>query len=47
MDIPSLPGREIIVDNRQIQQRVRELGRQITQDYHGRSLVLLGVLDGA
>lgn len=47
MDIPSLPGREIIVDSRQIQQRVRELGRQITQDYHGRSLVLLGVLNGA
>lgn len=47
MDIPSLPGRETIVDSRQIQQRVRELGRQITQDYHGRSLVLLGVLNGA
>ncbi|MDD2468019.1 MAG: phosphoribosyltransferase family protein, partial [Desulfobulbus sp.] len=47
MDIPSLPGREKIVDSRQIQERVRALGRQIAQDYHGRSLVLLGVLNGA
>jgi len=47
MDIPSLPGREEIVGSRQLQERVRELGRQITQDYRGRSLVLLGVLNGA
>ena len=30
-----------------IQERVQELGRQITQDYQGRQLVLLGVLNGA
>jgi hypoxanthine phosphoribosyltransferase len=47
MNTPSLPGREEIVGSRQLQERVRELGRQITRDYHGRSLVLLGVLNGA
>lgn len=47
MDTPSLPGREEIVGCRQLQERVRELGRQITRDYHGRRLVLLGVLNGA
>jgi hypoxanthine phosphoribosyltransferase len=47
MDVPSLPGREEIVGCRQLQERVRELGRQITQDYQGRRLVLLGVLNGA
>lgn len=47
MDVPSLPGREEIVGCRQLQERVRQLGRQITQDYHGRRLVLLGVLNGA
>jgi len=47
MNTPSLPGREEIVGSRQLQERVRELGRQITRDYHGRRLVLLGVLNGA
>lgn len=47
MNTPSLPGREEIVGSRQLQERVLELGRQITRDYHGRSLVLLGVLNGA
>ncbi|MCL2459040.1 MAG: hypoxanthine phosphoribosyltransferase [Desulfobulbus sp.] len=43
----SQPGRELILSSRQIQDRVRELGRQITRDYQGRKLVLLGVLNGA
>ena len=30
----------------QIQQRVQELGRQITQDYQGQEIVLIGVLRG-
>ena len=40
-------AREEIVSSRMIQERVQELGRQITQDYQGRQLVLLGVLNGA
>lgn len=41
------PQREEIVSSRDIQARVLELGRQITRDYQGRQLVLLGVLNGA
>jgi len=43
----SQPLGEAIVSTRQIQDRVEELGRQITRDYQGRHLVLLGVLNGA
>lgn len=38
---------EILVTEEQIQQRVRELGAQITQDYQGKDLFLLTVLRGA
>ncbi|WP_310599574.1 hypoxanthine phosphoribosyltransferase [Desulfobulbus sp.] len=44
---PSPPRRELILSSRQIQERVQELGRRITQDYQGKRLVLLGVLNGA
>ncbi|MDR2549742.1 MAG: hypoxanthine phosphoribosyltransferase [Desulfobulbus sp.] len=44
---PSHPRRELILSSRQIQERVQELGRQITEDYQGKRLVLLGVLNGA
>lgn len=40
-------SRRTVVGEEQIRQRVRELGRQITTDYDNRSLVLLGVLNGA
>lgn len=43
----SQPARELVLSSRQIQDRVLELGRQITRDYQGRKLVLLGVLNGA
>jgi hypoxanthine phosphoribosyltransferase len=36
-----------LVSTQQLQDRVRELGGQITRDYQGRQLVLLGVLNGA
>lgn len=41
------PSRQEIVSSRQLQTRVEELGRRITEDYQGRQLVLLGVLNGA
>jgi hypoxanthine phosphoribosyltransferase len=41
------PLREEIVSSRKIEERVHELGQQITRDYQGRQLVLLGVLNGA
>ncbi len=38
---------EVLIPHERIQQRVAELGRQITQDYAGRSLVMVGVLKGS
>lgn len=37
---------EILLSAEQIQQRIRELGAQITQDYQGRDLLVIGVLKG-
>jgi hypoxanthine phosphoribosyltransferase len=37
----------VVVSEQQIQQRVRELGQQITRDYSGRVPLLVGVLKGA
>ena len=37
----------ILVQPDELQRRVRELGEQITRDYEGRDLVLVGVLKGA
>jgi hypoxanthine phosphoribosyltransferase len=45
--ITQRPVRQLILTTHQIQDRVLELGRQITQDYRGRKLVILGVLNGA
>jgi len=38
---------EILVQPDDLSRRVRELGRQITEDYAGRDLLLVGVLKGA
>ena len=38
---------EVLVTAEQLQQRVEELGREISADYAGRSLLLIGVLKGA
>jgi hypoxanthine phosphoribosyltransferase len=38
---------EILVSREQIEAKVHELGRQITQDYQGKNLLLLGILKGA
>jgi hypoxanthine phosphoribosyltransferase len=43
---PDLLG-ETLVEADELQARVRELGAQISQDYAGRELTLLGVLKGA
>jgi hypoxanthine phosphoribosyltransferase len=37
---------EILLSSETIQQRVREIGRAISQDYHGKELLLVGVLKG-
>jgi hypoxanthine phosphoribosyltransferase len=38
---------EILISKQQIADRTREIGAQITADYAGRSVVLIGVLKGA
>ena len=37
----------VLITGEEIQQTVRRLGQQITEDYRGRELVLVGVLKGA
>ena len=36
----------VLIDETKIQQRVRELGEQISRDYRGRDLTLVGILKG-
>jgi hypoxanthine phosphoribosyltransferase len=38
---------EILVQADDLQHRVRQLGEEISRDYHGRELLLVGVLKGA
>ena len=38
---------EILIDEETLQARIRELGAEITDDYRGRDLLLVGVLKGA
>ena len=39
--------KELILDSQTIQKRVQELGREISSDYQGKELVVIGVLKGA
>lgn len=39
--------KEVLIPSEEIQEKVRELGARITQDYAGESLLLVGVLRGA
>lgn len=41
------PNLEVLLSEQQIQERIRELGSQITRDYAGRNPLLIGVLKGA
>jgi hypoxanthine phosphoribosyltransferase len=41
------PNLEILISADKISQRIKELGEQITKDYCGRELVLVGVLKGS
>ena len=37
----------MLIDEQRLQERIRELGRELSQDYAGRELLLVGVLKGA
>ena len=39
--------KEILVTEEEIQKKVKELGEQITRDYQGKNLMLVGILKGA
>ena len=41
------PNLRVLISAEQLQTRVRELGQQITRDYAGKNLHMLGVLKGA
>lgn len=45
--MPSHPAGEILVQADDLQRRVKELGAQISKDYEGKELLLIGVLKGA
>jgi hypoxanthine phosphoribosyltransferase len=38
---------EVLIDEERLQTRIRELGRELSADYKGRELLLVGVLKGA
>ena len=38
---------EVLIEEDRLQERIRELGREISSDYDGRELLLVGVLKGA
>ena len=38
---------KVLIDEERLQERIRELGRELSQDYAGRELLLVGVLKGA
>lgn len=41
------PNLKVLIDRAQIQERIQQLGNQITTDYRGKSLALISVLKGA
>jgi hypoxanthine phosphoribosyltransferase len=41
------PNLKVLIDTQTLQARVREIGQQITRDYAGKNLHLVGVLKGA
>ena len=38
---------QVLITEQQIKRRVRQLGKQISKDYEGKELVLIGILKGA
>ncbi len=47
LSFPPASDMEILFTRQQIADRTREIGAQITADYEGKSIVLIGVLKGA
>ncbi len=47
LHFPDASGMQILLSREQIATRVSEIGAQISRDYQGQSIVLIGVLKGA
>ena len=47
LNFPPASGMEVLLTKQQIDERVGQLGAEITRDYAGKSVVLIGVLKGA
>ena len=45
--LPAAAGMPVLFSKQQIAERVAEIGAEITRDYNGQSIVLIGVLKGA
>ena len=39
--------KDILIKEDEIQKRIKELGKEITNDYKGKDLVVIGILKGA
>ena len=47
MNVSPNAGLRQVISTDQIQKRVRELGRQISDDYRGQTLIALGILENS
>ena len=47
MNVSSNAGLRQVISADQIQKRVRELGRQISDDYRGQTVIALGILENS
>jgi hypoxanthine phosphoribosyltransferase len=48
MSVPDIPGLDrVLFTEEQIDRRIREVGEEISQRYHGRTIKLIGVLKGS
>lgn len=47
MSSPTEDIQEILITEDQLKEKIVELGREITKDYEGKNLILIGVLKGA
>ena len=47
LSLPKAADLKVLIAEPEIKKRVREMGQEITRDFRGQSILLLGVLKGA
>jgi len=47
--LPQIRGKplEILISDKQIKEKVKELGKQISEDFKGEDLLVIGILKGS